>query len=270
MIWIKSACQRDRRLRSDCKRRFDCLSNNSCRWASSSKRLLCWWDLWSEFIPLAGQLISWWYSWCSWYWCCFFVEAGPVYVISTATHQLNMEGWSMCRKRRLVPSILTSCGRWPRIIRHIWRLVSWRSDVAMFWWFVLDDWVSPISSWYPSGTVSQVVQVPLLQALRYHYCKLWGNIITCLWYRLWLQKSTQECIYIYIYMFISDQNPYFHPIVSWEHLWTAHLKKKTPLQNSCQKKTRLCWCSTMESTTGTWALISCVVEGYYWKVIGCC
>ena len=68
MIWIKSACQRDRRLRSDCKRRFGCLSNNSCRWASSSKRLLCWWDLWSEFIPLAGQLISWWYSW---YWCCF-------------------------------------------------------------------------------------------------------------------------------------------------------------------------------------------------------
>ena len=124
-----------------------------------------------------------------------------------------MKGWSMCRKRRLVPSILTSCGRWLRIIRHIWRLVSWRSHVATFWWFVLDGWVSPTSP----------------KCRGYHYCKLWGNIMTCLRYWLWLQEKNAKSI--------SEQNPYFHPKSLW-HIFEEHMEKNnktSPIQNSRQK-----------------------------------
>lgn len=122
-----------------------------------------------------------------------------------------MKGWSMCRKRRLVPSILTSCGRWLRIIRHIWRLVSWRSHVASFWWFVLDGWVSPTSP----------------KCRGYHYCKLWGNIMTCLRYWLWLQEKNAKSI--------SEQNPYFHPQSLW-HIFEEHMEKTT---KHLQSRTRV-------------------------------
>ena len=140
-----------------------------------------------------------------------------------------MKGWSMCRKRRLVPSILTSCGRWLRIIRHIWRLVSWRSHVASFWWFVLDGWVSPTSP----------------KCRGYHYCKLWGNIMTCLRYWLWLQEKKRQ-------KYIGTESLLSSP-VSLAHLWRAHGKKQQNISNPelASKNPRLCWCSTMESTTGT-------------------
>lgn len=126
-----------------------------------------------------------------------------------------MEGWSMCRKRRLVPSIQTSCGRWRRIIRHIWRLVSWFEAME-----------KPRFDGNHFGRLG-ITNIPLVQ---YPKCRRYNSEVT-LWHVYDIdrdcRKKTPKVYGNRILTFI--------PVFCWAHL-NISTSKTTPLQSRTHVK----------------------------------